>query len=273
MPFGLGHFINWERETLSVDQSDRVAQLTGLSFDVVLRDIFLPLSSGACLCLPDSGFELEGGKAVSSWLAREHITVFHTVPSLVQSWLNELQSPQLLPDLRWILFAGEPLTDKLVTRWQQHFGTTAQIVNLYGPTETTLAKSFLIVGKQPLPRVQPIGRPLPDTQILILNKSDQLCGMGEPGEICIRTSFRTLGYLNALEQEKGRFIQNPFCADKEDLIYRTGDLGAYKTDGEVLIRGRLDDQVKIRGIRIEPGEIGQRFRTLHGRSAKFCGCL
>src|SRR5262249_35073577 len=86
-------------------------------------------------------------------------------------------------------------------------------------------------------------------------KSRQLCGVNEPGEICIRTPFRTLGYLNAPEATAKVFVPNPFRDDPDDLIYRTGDKGRYRTDGLIEVQGRMDDQVKIRGVRVEPGEI------------------
>ncbi len=103
--------------------------------------------------------------------------------------------------------------------------------------------------------IQPIGRALPETQALILSGSDQLCGLGEVGEIVIRTPFRTLGYLNAAAEQSQRFRPNPFRDDAEDIVYYTGDLGRYRLDGTIEILGRADHQVKIRGIRIELGEI------------------
>ena len=192
---GLSHFLQWERQILSVSSGDRVAQLTGLSFDVVLRDIFLPLTSGATLCLPDSA-SASPVDSVVPWLLRERITILHTVPSLANAWLEGLESPMPLPDLRWVLFAGEPLAAALVHRWRERMGTAGGIFNLYGPTETTLAKCAYRVPLDPSPGVQPIGSPLPETQALIINQANQLCGIGEPGEIVIRTPFRTLGYLN-----------------------------------------------------------------------------
>ncbi len=193
---GLSHFIQWEQKRFGGNTNDRVAQLTGVSFDVVLRDIFLPLSSGATLCLPDIA-SVPHGDDVIGWMRRERITILHTVPSLAAAWLDSRESRGGLPNLRWTLMAGEPLTDTLVRRWREQMGTTHGILNLYGPTETTLAKCAYRVPAEPSSGVQPIGEPLPDTQALIINKADQLCGLGEPGEIVIRTSFRSLGYLNA----------------------------------------------------------------------------
>ena len=250
----LSHFLGWEQQTLGVSSGDRVAQLTGLSFDVVLRDIFLPLTAGATLCLPDSASESHE-TAIVPWLLRERITILHTVPSLANAWLDSLESPIPLPDLRWVLFAGEPLTALLVHRWREKVGAAGGIFNLYGPTETTLAKCAHPVPQEVSPEVQPIGAPLPSTQALVINQANQLCGIGEPGEIVIRTPFRTLGYLDGAPEGRAGFIPNPFRADPGDLVYRSGDIGRYDSRGFLRISGRLDDQVKIRGNRVEPAEI------------------
>jgi acyl-CoA synthetase (AMP-forming)/AMP-acid ligase II/acyl carrier protein len=150
---------------------------------------------------------------------------------------------------------GEPLTDVFVRRWRTAFPHASEITNLYGPTETTLVKCFYRVPEEISVGVQPLGRPIPNTQVLILNRHEQLCGLEEPGEIVLRTPFRTLGYINAPEENRRRFVKNPFRDDPEDLIYFTGDAGFYRSDGTVQILGRLDDEIKIRGVRIDPAEV------------------
>lgn len=263
---GLAHFLAWQRETFQVTPADRSAQLIGFSFDVVLRDIFLPLTSGATLCLPEPGQELEAQEIVA-WLRSSAITLLHIVPSLAQSWLlPQAGDGPGAPPLRWTFFAGEPLTDALVRQWRRRFAL-GRIANLYGPTETTMAKCCYLVPQEPLPGVQPIGAPLPQTQALVLNRAGHLCGIGESGQIVIRTPFRTYGYINqqpapdkAPGKEKGQgqpagFHPNHFRADPQDLLYYTGDQGRYRPDGVLEILGRVDDQVKIRGIRVELGEI------------------
>ncbi|HET6976573.1 MAG TPA: amino acid adenylation domain-containing protein [Pyrinomonadaceae bacterium] len=242
---GLAHFLKWQRSTFKIGPGDRCAQLTALSFDVVMRDIFLALTSGASLHLPGSQ------DSILSWIHDEQITVMHTVPSLVQSWLADVSPAITLRSLRYAFLAGEPLTDSLVRRWRSQFPEAGTIVNLYGPTETTLAKCFYVVPEQPSFGVQPVGRPLPETQAIVLNPGGGLCGIGERGEINIRTPFRTLGYLNQPEENE-RFVKNSLVPD---VIYKTGDLGRYRLDGTLEILGRVDDQIKVRGVRIEPNEI------------------
>jgi non-ribosomal peptide synthetase component F len=189
---GISHFVCWERETFGIGPGDRVAQLTSLSFDPVLRDVFVPLSSGATVCLPDP--EATRPPAVIEWLNAERITVIHVVPSVAHWWLAQARPHTRVHSLRHVLFAGEPLTANLVSRWRQMFPGAA-VANLYGPTETTQSKCFTPIG-EPAAGVQPIGRPLPNTQALVLNPAGRLCGPGELGEIVIRTPFRTLGYLD-----------------------------------------------------------------------------
>ena len=252
---GLGHFLTWQRATFEIKPSDRCAQLTALSFDVVLRDVFLPLVSGATLCLPDEDGEL-GADKVMAWMEREKITILHTVPSLAQSWLAEPYHGFSPSTLRWVFFAGEPLTDKLVRRWSETFSRACGIVNLYGPTETTLAKCFYIVPPESLvASIQPIGWPLPQTQVLVLNETGRLCGISEPGQIVVRTPFRTLGYVNASAEDEARFVRNPFRDEESDMLYYTGDRGRYRPDGSLEILGRMDHQVKIRGVRVQPDEV------------------
>lgn len=251
---GLAHFLNWQRTTFSIETSDRCGQLTGLSFDVVLRAIFLPLTSGATLCLPEEGHDVATPQTLK-WIDREEITRFHTVPTLANAWLLSRYPDVTLKTVRTIFFAGEPLTDSLIKKWREAFPQAGEIVNLYGPTETTLAKCFFRVPEDNEHGVQPIGTPIPETQALILSDNHELCGIGEAGEIVLRTPFRSLGYINAPDEMRKRFLMNPFRTDPEDLLYLTGDQGRYRTDGSLDILGRLDDQVKIRGMRIELDEI------------------
>jgi len=260
---GLSHFVAWQRERWAVGPGDRVAHVTSLSFDVVLRELFLPLTSGATLCLPER-LPLEPG-SVLRWLLEERVSVLHAVPTLARVWLDSAPPDTVLPDLRLTFFAGEPLTADLVHAWRKR-APRSTVVNLYGPSETTLAKCFFVVPDQPEPGIQPIGRPLPATQALVLSPEGELCGVGEPGEIVLRTPFRTFGYLDAPELQRERFRRNPFTDDVHDLLYASGDVGRYRADGSLDIFGRVDEQVKIRGVRVEPREVAavlQRHPGVH----------
>jgi acyl-coenzyme A synthetase/AMP-(fatty) acid ligase/acyl carrier protein len=248
---GLSHFLNWQRDAFGIGPNDRVAQLTSLSFDPLLRDVFLPLTSGGTLCIPEEGDQQEP----LAWLARERVTVVHTVPTLLQSWLAQQQGGADLHALRWLFVAGEALSGALVQAWRDRIPGGAEMVNLYGPTETTLVKCFHRVAGEIEPGLQPVGVPLPQTQALVLNAAGQPCGIGELGEVVLRTPFRTLGYINSPQEMHTHFLPNPFRDDADDLLYFTGDRGLYRVDGVLDLLGRLDDQLKIRGVRVEPGEV------------------
>ncbi|ASY82362.1 hypothetical protein BJK05_21220 [Pectobacterium polaris] len=251
----LAHFLQWQRDTFGIGPKDRCAQLTALSFDVVLRDILTPLISGATLCLPPIEEDLSAG-TLFPWFRHQRITSFHTVPTIVKSWLLAADQITALPDLRRLFFAGELLPANLVRQWRGLVSAEVDIVNLYGPTETTLAKSFYRVPMaERLPQALPVGQAISASQILVLDAQHQQCGVGEPGEIVIRTRFPSLGYLQGGRQAPA-FIRNPFSDQADDLFYFTGDVGQVRHDGVVCLMGRRDDQVKIRGMRVEPGEIG-----------------
>ena len=247
----LSHFLHWQRETFTVGPKDRVAQLTSLSFDPVLRDIFLPLTSGGCVVLPEPVDQLD----MLSWLERSRITILHIVPSVARFWLDKVPENISLGHLRWVFFSGEPLADSLVERWRKVFSGGGQIVNLYGPTESTMVRCFFQLPEEIEPGIQSIGRPLPESQALVLSENARLCGIGEPGEIVLRTPFLTLGYINASPDQQTGFSQNPFRNAAEDRLYHTGDRGCFRPDGTLEFLGRLDDQVKIGGVRIEPAEV------------------
>jgi hypothetical protein len=132
---------------------------------------------------------------------------------------------------------------------------TARIVNLYGPTETTLAKAYYVVPDgERLPVTMPVGRAMTATQLLVMNGDKRLCGLGEPGEVVIRTRYPSLGYLQT-GRSAPQFLPNPDAKGGDDLLYFTGDLGYIRHDGFVCLTGRRDDQVKIRGMRVELGEV------------------
>jgi acyl-coenzyme A synthetase/AMP-(fatty) acid ligase/acyl carrier protein len=256
---GLSHFLDWQRNEFGIAPDDRVGQLTGLSFNVLLRSVFLPLTSGATLCLPDDLDDLSAER-VLPWLEAERISVLHVVPTLTQSWLAQRPPGYVQHHLRYAFSAGEPLVDALVYEFREVF-PRAEVVLLYGQTETTMAKCFARMGSE-LPRgPQPVGRPLPSTQALVLGPSGRMCGVSELGEVAIRTPFRTLGYIDAPEDDAKRFVPNPFRADATDRIYLTGDRGYYLPDGALQLVGRTDDQLKVWGVRVEPGEVAAALST------------
>lgn len=249
---GLSHFLTWQAREFALGEHDRCSQLTSHSFDVMLRDTFLALIAGGTLVIPEKGDE-QGGKAIFRWLKRTGITVLHAAPTVLQSWIMDAD---VRPgSLRLTICSGEPIKSILVENIRKTC-PAAEVVAFYGTTETTLAKFFYrIPDGEPLPSVIPVGKPLPQTQGFVMRADGVLCGVGETGEIVIRTPFRTLGYLNDPAATRARFFENPLRTDGDDLLHRTGDTGRMRPDGLIEVLGREDHQVKISGVRIQPPEI------------------
>ncbi|QDW65940.1 amino acid adenylation domain-containing protein [Luteimonas granuli] len=260
---GLAHFIQWEMAEFGLGPGSRISQLTGPAFDVYLRDVFAALCSGGTVCIPPAaGLP---GPALADWIEQARITLVHCVPSVFRLLLASDPAPDRFPALRFVLLAGESLAPADANAWIGRFGARARLVNLYGPTETTLAKFF---HRLPATAVSgdfvPIGKPMPGSEAILLDAGLAPCAPGEIGELFIRTPYRTLGYCNAPELTAAAFISNPCGTDPGDLVYRTGDLVQQLPDGSYRFVGRKDFQVKIRGNRIEPGEIEARLRECPG---------
>lgn len=277
---GVAHFTRWQRDTFGIGPGDRFAQLTRLSFDVVLRDVFTPLISGATLCVPPAGTATAPG-GVPGWLTAAGVTVVHAVPSLVARWTATSREETGADEtLRLTFFAGEPLPAAAVTGWRKRFGGT-RVINLYGPTETTLAKFWRDVT-DPDPGVQPVGEPLPGTRAALVD-----------GEVWISTPYATRGYLDAAatadrfvaalpatgveavlgEETAGGTADEPAGGMADGTTgrtvvemaeaapwYRTGDLGRLGDDRALHLLGRSDFQVKIDGNRVEPEGIAALLR-------------
>ncbi|WPZ32674.1 non-ribosomal peptide synthetase [Thalassobaculum sp. OXR-137] len=256
---GLSHFIHWEVGLFGAGGDTRVSQLAPATFDVSLRDIFFPLLAGGTLCVPDDATRTDSRRLLA-WLEASRVTHIHCVPSLFRQLTADLASADAaadrLPDLRHILLAGEPLYGADVQRWQALMGRRIELTNLYGPSETTLAKAFHRIGAAPTEpgRMVPVGLPLPNTSLLVI-KDGELCDEGEIGEVFIKTPFMSKGYLAAPEETAAAFVQNPLTPGTPDTIYRSGDLGRYLAGHVVELLGRRDGQVKIAGTRIELAEV------------------
>jgi amino acid adenylation domain-containing protein len=189
------------------------------------------------------------------------ITRLHLVPTLARSWLRTAP-PTPLDALRSVFFAGEPLTDSLASGFRTHFPGEFEVLNFYGPSETTQTKIFHRVPAVPDAGVQPIGRPLPDTAVTLLNRAGVPCGLGEAGEIVIRTPFATRGYMNAPDDQSARFVPDPLGSGES--VFRSGDIGRARLDGVIEILGRGDGQVKVRGVTVHPSEISDLLENLPG---------
>ena len=251
------HFLNWEIKTFGIDERFRFSQFTNPGFDVFLRDILVPLCAGARICIPDYRQVLLNNERLAPWISTRGITLIHCVPSLFRIF-NALPSTdrETFKHLKYILLAGERVTPLDLQRWYEKNGDHTQLVNLYGPTETTLAKVFYLIRKSDAQKKNiPIGKPIDGARVIILDQDMDICDELVEGELYIRTPYRSFGYYNDPHLTKQKFIPNPFNTDSNDIIYKTGDLGRMLPDGNIELIGRADRQVKIRGRRIELEEI------------------
>jgi amino acid adenylation domain-containing protein/non-ribosomal peptide synthase protein (TIGR01720 family) len=255
---GLVHFIRWELKEFQVDENFKISQFTPPSFDPFLRDIFLPLMAGGTCCIPAYD-TLMNMRRLIRWVDDNQITLIHTVPSLFKQLVSEIEDGNCFHDLKYILLAGELLRGRDISSFIRLFKQRIGLVNVYGPTETTLAKLFYRIQPGDENRaVVPVGKPIDGARVLILDSLKEKCAVGKKGEIYIRTPFRSAGYYNDPGLTTRVFLKNPYGNHDNDLVYKTGDLGRQLADGNIELSGRVDFQVKIRGVRIEVGEIENR---------------
>ncbi|HSL81447.1 MAG TPA: non-ribosomal peptide synthetase, partial [Thermoanaerobaculia bacterium] len=261
----IDHFVRWEIETLALAPGARVSQLTSPAFDAILRDLFVPLAAGGTICVPPGRDLVLDGARLADWIDRSGVQVVHCTPSLFRLILAQELASERFPHLRHVLLAGETLLPADVRRWQGVFGTRIELVNLYGPSETTMVKLFHRVGAEDAhAAVVPVGRPMPGARAVVLDDQHRPCPPGKLGEIYIRTPYRTLGYLGRPELTREVFVPNPLGEDPEDVVYRTGDLGRLREDGAFEVIGRRDGQVKVRGVRVEIAPVEELLRSQEG---------
>ncbi len=246
-------FISWYREHLGLSENDRFAFLSGLGHDPLLRDLFTPLSMGATVCCPEEAALMDPDRLLE-FLATEQVTVAHVTPALIRL-LQLAHRPQRLDALRWVASGGDILRGEEVAVLRR-LAPQAKILNLYGATETPQAVGcFQVEGEfEPQARV-PIGTGVDQAQLLVLTQPGQLAGVGEEGEICVRSPYLARGYRTATKDEHARFVLAPGASEPTDRMYRTGDRGRYRADGTLNFLGRNDRQVQVRGYRVELGEI------------------
>lgn len=220
-----------------------------LGFDPSVRELFWPLSFGGRVVMAKPGGHLDNGYLVEL-IAAQGVSRMNFVPSLLELFLDE---PGLArcSCLRHVLSSGERLSSELRDRFFARMA--AELHNFYGPTETSLTATVWTCNREKPERVIPVGRPVGNTQIWVLDEDLQMLPVGVPGEICLAGVGLSPGYINQDELTAEKFI--PYQEAFGERIYRTGDLGRYLPDGSLDYLGRIDQQVKINGVRVELGEI------------------
>ena len=240
---GLCNLAEAQIETFNLQPGNRVLQFASLSFDASIFEIVMALRIGATVYLAKKESLLPGSALIK--LLRDKAITNVTLPPAVLTVLPT----ESLPALQTIITAGEACSTDIVRRW----ATGRRFFNAYGPTEATVWSTVAEISNDS--DKPPIGRPIANTQIYILDTQLQPVPIGIPGELYISGEGLARGYLNRPELTTERFIPNPFSHKEGARLYKTGDLGRYRLDGNIEFLGRIDHQVKIRGFRIELGEI------------------
>lgn len=234
----------WAKQVFSPEELSGVLASTSICFDLSIFEMFVPLSWGGKVILTENILDLPLLRS------RDEVTLLNTVPSAIAALLRINGVPASVVTVN---LAGEALQSTLVQRLYR-LNTIQRVFNLYGPTEDTTYSTFIQV-KRDFTGAPPIGRPIANTQVYVLDALSRPVPVGVPGELYLGGEGLARGYLNRPELTSERFVSNPFSRDSRARLYRTGDRVCYLADGQLEFLGRLDHQVKIRGFRIELGEI------------------
>jgi amino acid adenylation domain-containing protein len=253
---GVMNYLVFIAKTYELGAADVVLPLSSICFDPSVRDIFGPLTSGARIVLMRDQ-EVLDPQAVLAEIAQHNVTRILAInPATLRPLLTTAEDKGLsAASIRTILVSGEPLHRLDVAR-ARRFAPNAMIVNHYGPTETTMTATCHVVGPAEAgERRVPVGRPIDNVQVYVLDEDLKPVPFGAAGEVHIGGAGVARGYLNRPELTAEKFVPNPFVRGRGERLYRTGDMGRYLPDGTLELIGRADQQVKIRGVRVELGEI------------------
>jgi amino acid adenylation domain-containing protein len=249
--------IGWMQKAYPISSADVIMQKTPTSFDVSVWELFWWTFAGASVCLPEPGAERDP-EALTAAVERHGVTTMHFVPSMLGAFLDFASGTgerRRLFTLRQVFASGEALPVHHVRRFHEVV-TGCRLINLYGPTEAAVdVTHYACRGDE---RMVPIGRPVDNTRVHVLDADLRPQPVGVPGELCIAGVQLARGYLHRPELTAERFVAAPHAGEKR--VYRTGDLARRLADGGIEYLGRIDHQVKLRGYRIEPGEIEERLR-------------
>lgn len=240
------NLVSWHRRTFRMTAADRASQVASIGFDAAVWEMWPCLTAGATLFMIDDDRRSDAG-ALRDWLLSNRITIAF-VPTPIAEQMIRLPWPAVAP-LRLLLTGGDKL------HRHPRPGLPFTLVNNYGPTETTVVASSGEVHPAETSEEPSIGYAIDNTRIYILDERLQPVPQGVTGEIYIGGAGLARGYVNRPELTAAKFVANPFSADPGDRLYGTGDLGFYRSNGEIAFCGRNDDQIKIRGYRIEPSEL------------------
>ncbi|CAH1202646.1 Tyrocidine synthase 3 [Paenibacillus plantiphilus] len=249
--------IHWMGKAYPLTERDVILQKTPFTFDVSVWELFWFGFAGAKVCFLKPGGE-KNPEEILQEIARSRVTTMHFVPSMLGLFLDYIEgSPhhERLASLRYVFASGEALQPSHAKRFKEEIGSSSgtKLINLYGPTEAAVDVSFYDCAEHEGNGSVPIGRPIDNIQLYVVDEQLRLQPVGVPGELCIAGVGLARGYVNKPELTAEKFVRNPNAPGT--VMYRTGDLARWLPDGNIEYSGRLDFQVKIRGYRIELGEI------------------
>jgi amino acid adenylation domain-containing protein len=250
--------IAWGQHAYPLLPADRVLQGAAFVFDFSVWEIFAPLAAGACVVVPAPGGMRDCAYLVGL-IARRRVSVAHFVPTLFQMFLDE-KGVEDCESLRLVFCGGEALSASLQERFFARF--EAELYNQYGPTEAAVDATFWRCTPNAARAAVPIGRPIFNTQIYLLDRHMRPVPPGALGELHIGGAGLARGYFDRAALTAEKFIPDPFSAEPGARLYKTGDLARHLHDGAVEFAGRIDHQVKVRGQRIELSEVGHAL-SLH----------
>ncbi|HEV7589387.1 MAG TPA: amino acid adenylation domain-containing protein, partial [Longimicrobium sp.] len=250
---GVVNRLCWMQAEYGIGAGDVVLQKTPFSFDVSVWELFWPLQQGATLVMARPGGHRDP-LYLQEEIERRGVTTLHFVPSMLQPFV-ETADPARCATLTRVICSGEALPAALVDRFHARFPSTVTLHNLYGPTEAAVDVSWWACERGTSANIVPIGRPVWNTRLYVLDTALRLAPAGVPGELYIGGVQVARGYLGRPALTAERFVPDPFATGAGARLYRTGDRVRQRADGALEYLGRLDFQVKIRGFRIELGEI------------------
>ena len=253
---GFTNLMRWFIDDFTITAADRVLLMSSFSFDLTQKNLFAPLMTGGRLHLaPNGPYE---PTALGRIIEGDGITLINCTPSAFYPLANSDGATTRLRSLRCVFLGGEPIATRRLAAWRQASAGRCDIANTYGPTECTdICVFHRLTAADYLPDATsvPIGRPVPNTAIAIVDEDGRPCLADETGELCVTGIGVGVGYVNDAALTAAKFITNPFPQLPGDRLYRTGDLARWRADGRIDYLGRIDHQVKIRGFRVELGEI------------------
>ncbi|HEV2149507.1 MAG TPA: amino acid adenylation domain-containing protein, partial [Longimicrobiaceae bacterium] len=249
---GIANRLLWMVGEYGLDASETVLQKTPLSFDVSVWELFVPLVCGARLVLARPGGHRDPAY-LAELVERERVTTMHFVPPMLHAFLEEPRLEERCASLRRVACSGEALPRELQERFHARLPGVA-LHNLYGPTEAAVEVSYWHCRPRE-DRAVPIGRPLANTRLYVVDRGFQPVPVGVAGELLIGGVQVARGYLGRPELTAEKFVPDPFSPVLGARLYRTGDRARWLEDGELEFLGRIDHQVKVRGFRVEPGEV------------------